>query len=77
MSIWRFLVTDLPVVSSDSEIVTFEPLTVTLPVMWSPAEMLRSRLTGPAGTSSYHAWWLPEPEPLQSISVPVCSSACD
>ena len=44
-----------PDVSSESQIDTSVPSTVTLEEMWSPAETGRSTRTGALGTSSYHA----------------------
>ena len=44
-----------PDVSSDSQIDTLVPSTVTLEEMWSPAATARSTRTGAFGTSSYHA----------------------
>jgi hypothetical protein len=75
--IGNVFVADAPVVVSDNDTVTFVPLTVTLPDMWSPDEIVRSSRTGAEGTSSYHAKWLAVAPLLQSTSVPTCSSAWD
>ena len=49
------LLTEPPVVWSDSPIVTSVPLTLTSAEMWSPGRIVRPNLTGAEGTSSYQA----------------------
>ena len=69
------LVNDVPRVTFLMVIVTRRPATATAACSVSPGRTPIRALRPTSGTSSYQVEYRARPEPVQSASVPICSSA--